>query len=176
MPNPLYDALFAPLARRDAAFLFLPDGSALSGKAFHLMCARVAGALAEAGLKPGDRIAVQVEKSASALALYGGAVMAGVVFLPLNTGYTPDELSYFLADSGAALLIADGANAAAQAPVADRCDARLMTLNADGTGSFAAAMARAPAVPAAADRDPADLATLLYTSGTTGRSKGAMLS
>ncbi|WP_334193385.1 malonate--CoA ligase [Pararhodobacter sp.] len=175
MPNPLYDALFAPLKSRDSAFLILPDGSTVPGAAFHAMCARVAGALQALGLEPGDRMAVQVEKSPEALALYGGAVMAGVVFLPLNTAYTPDEVAYFLGDAGAKLLLADGGKAAALAPVAEGCGTQLMVLNADGSGSFAEAMAAAPEA-APVERGPEDLAALLYTSGTTGRSKGAMLS
>ncbi|WP_068305807.1 malonyl-CoA synthase [Pararhodobacter sp. CCB-MM2] len=175
MPNPLYDALFAPLATRETPFLTLPDTSTIAGADFHAMCARVAGALQVLGLEPGDRMAVQVEKSASALALYGGAVMAGVVFLPLNTAYTPDEVAYFLGDAGAKLLLADGAKAEALAPVTERCGTELMTLNADGSGSFAQATEAAPEAEAV-DRAPGDLAALLYTSGTTGRSKGAMLS
>ena len=175
MPNPLYDALFAPLKTRDSAFLILPDGSTISGAAFHAMSARAAGALAGLGLEPGDRMAVQVEKSPEALAIYGGAVMAGVVFLPLNTAYTPDEVAYFLGDAGAKLLLANGAKEAALAPVAEGCGTRLMVLNADGSGSFAEAMAGAPEA-APVDRQREDLAALLYTSGTTGRSKGAMLS
>ena len=175
MPNPLYDALFAPLKTRETPFLILPDGTTIAGAAFHAMCARVAGALAALGLEPGDRMAVQVEKSPEALALYGGAVMAGVVFLPLNTAYTPDEVAYFLGDAGARLLLADGARSAALAPVAERCGTRMMVLNADGSGSFGTAMAEAAEAPPAERRDD-DLAALLYTSGTTGRSKGAMLS
>jgi len=176
MPNPLYDALFAPLAGRDTPFLILPDGREISGDGFVQMCARVAGALAAAGLKPGDRMAVQVEKSPEALALYGGAVMAGVVFLPLNTAYTADEVAYFLADAGAALLLCDASKEAALAPIAAGCGSRLMVLNADGTGSFADAMAAATPASQPAERNADDLAALLYTSGTTGRSKGAMLS
>jgi malonyl-CoA/methylmalonyl-CoA synthetase len=121
-------------------------------------------------------MAVQVEKSPTALALYGGAVIAGVVFLPLNTAYTPDEVSYFLGDAGAKLAICDGTKADALTPIAAGCGSALMTLNADGTGSFAQAMDAAPPMTAAADRSGSDLAALLYTSGTTGRSKGAMLS
>ena len=176
MTNPLYDALFAPLSGRGSTFLILPDGREISGAAFHGLCARVAGALAELGLQPGDRMAVQVEKSPEALALYGGAVMAGVVFLPLNTAYTPEELRYFVTDAGATLLLADGTKAAALATVAADCGARLMVLNADGTGDFAEAVAAATEMSGPAVRDEADLAALLYTSGTTGRSKGAMLS
>ena len=176
MSNPLYDALFAPLVGRRTPFLYLPDLTTVSGDAFHDMCAKAAGALTEAGLNPGDRIAVQVEKSAAALALYGGAVMAGVVFLPLNTAYTADEVAYFLEDAGASLVLVDQRKAEGLAPVAERCGASLMTLNADGSGSFAAACDRCTPRSIAADRAETDLAALLYTSGTTGRSKGAMLS
>lgn len=175
MPNPLYDALFAPLAARATPLLYLQGGGALSGAAFHELCARTAGALAALGVRPGDRVAVQVDKSPAALALYGGAVMAGAVFLPMNTAYTPPEVAYFVTDAEAAVLICDGASAAALAPVAETAGARLMTLNADGTGSFAEAVAAA-APMAPVDRAAGDLAGLLYTSGTTGRSKGAMMS
>ncbi|GAB4267639.1 MAG: malonyl-CoA synthase [Pararhodobacter sp.] len=176
MPNPLYDALFAPLATRDTAFLTLPDSSTISGAAFLRLCQQVAGALVAAGLEPGDRLAVQVEKSPSALALYGGAVIAGVVFLPLNTAYTPDEVAYFLGDAGAKLAICDSRKAEALTPIAARCGSTLMTLDADGTGSFADAMTAATPRATPANRTGRDLAALLYTSGTTGRSKGAMLS
>ncbi len=175
MPNPLYDALFAPLKGRNTPFLHLPDGDPLTGEAFHRLCAQVAGALTALGLRPGDRLAVQVEKSPQTLALYGGAVMAGVVFLPLNTAYMPDEVEYFLSDAGAVLLLTDGARESALALVAERCGTRLMALNADGSGSFAQAMAQAIPLAEPAPRDTGDLAALLYTSGTTGRSKGAML-
>ncbi len=176
MTNPLFAALFAPLAGRSDPFLLLPDGGAITGAEFHAMCARAAGAMTDAGLRPGDRLAVQVAKSPAALALYGGAVMAGVVFLPLNTAYTAAEVVYFLANSGATLMLADGANEPALAPVAEGCGARLMVLNADGSGSFCAAMDAAAPMAEPAARGADDLAALLYTSGTTGRSKGAMLS
>ncbi|MCC5971004.1 MAG: malonyl-CoA synthase [Pararhodobacter sp.] len=175
MPNPLFDALFAPLRDRETPWLHLPDGGVITGAAFNTLCARVAGALQAQGLKPGDRLAVQVDKSPQALALYGGAVMAGVVFLPLNTAYTPDEVEYFISDAGAALLLTDGAQLAALASVAARCGTRLMGLDVDSVGSFADAMAQATPLATAAERDMGDLAALLYTSGTTGRSKGAML-
>lgn len=175
MPNPLYDALFAPLAARTTPFLHLPGGGALTGAQFHDLCARTAGALAALGVKPGDRVAVQVDKSPAALALYGGSVMAGAVFLPMNTAYTPAEIAYFVQDAEAAVLVCDPAAAAALAPVAQGAGAKLLTLGADGAGSFAEAVAAAaPLAPV--DRGAGDLAGLLYTSGTTGRSKGAMMS
>ncbi|MCC5984201.1 MAG: malonyl-CoA synthase [Rhodobacteraceae bacterium] len=174
MTNPLHDALYAPLAGQGRDLLHLPGGGTVSAGDFHAMAARAAGALMAAGLEPGDRVAVQVPKSAEALALIGGAIGAGVVFLPLNTAYTAQEVAYFVTDSGAKLLIADPARAEALAPVAQAAGARLMTLGAAGDGTFAEAMAAAPEAAAVARR-PDDLAGLLYTSGTTGRSKGAML-
>lgn len=176
MANSLYDALFAPLAARDTALIIKADGSELSGKAFLELVHRQAHALQSLGLKPGDRVAVQVAKSPEALALYGAAVASGVVFLPLNTAYTAAEVAYFVGDCGAALLIGDASAEAALTPVAAEFGAKFLTLNGDGSGSLSdlasAQSADFPAVPRASD----DLAALLYTSGTTGRSKGAMLS
>jgi malonyl-CoA/methylmalonyl-CoA synthetase len=163
MTNPLYDALFAPLATRDRPFVTLRDGQVITGAAFHDMATRAAASMRAWGLQPGDRVAVQVAKSPEALALYAGAVMAGVVFLPLNTAYTGPEVDYFVADSGARLLICD--------PAADLRAPQVATLGADGQGTF---WRDGPGGVAARRGD--DLAALLYTSGTTGRSKGAMLS
>jgi len=173
MSNPLFDRLFAPLAGQTRRFLHLPGGAMLSGDAFLARGARMAGALRAAGLEPGDRVAVQAAKSVEMLALYAGAVASGVVFLPLNPAYTGAELEHFLRDSGARLFVTDPDRAAALAPLAARHGAALETLGPGGGLS-----ARADAMPAAfapADRAPDDLAALLYTSGTTGRSKGAML-
>ena len=175
MPNPLHDALLAPHAESDAPFLRLMDGATVTYRAFLAESARLAHALDAAGLKPGDRLAAQVAKSPEALALYAACLRAGIVFLPLNTAYTPAELDYFIADSGTALVVCDRASEAALRPVAEAHGAALTTLNADGTGALPQAAAGRPDTFAAASRAPDDLAALLYTSGTTGRSKGAML-
>jgi malonyl-CoA/methylmalonyl-CoA synthetase len=175
MANHLYDALFGRHERGAADFLILPDRSRLSHAAFGAMAARYASALRGAGLEPGDRVALQMDKSPDMLAVIAGAIQAGVVFLPLNTAYTPAEVGYFVADAGARLLLCDGRSEALLAPVATAAGARLATVNADGSGSFAEA-ARAAAPGPAVARGPEDLAALLYTSGTTGRSKGAMMS
>ena len=175
MTNPLFDALFAPLASRADDLLILPERATMSGQAFLALVARQAHALRQAGLGAGDRIAVQVAKSPEALAVYGAAVALGAVFLPLNTAYTADEVDYFVGNATPRILLCDGAKASALQGVADRHGARLLTLDADGTGSLSDA---ARGMPDRIDPEPRgaeDLAALLYTSGTTGRSKGAML-
>lgn len=175
MTNTLYDALFAPLAARADTFLILPDRGGMTGQAFLALVARQAHALRAAGLGAGDRIAVQVAKSPEALAIYGAAVALGAVFLPLNTAYTADEVDYFLGNASPRILICDGGRVGALQPVAHRHGAALMTLCADGTGSLSDAARDQPDRIDPAPRAPDDLAALLYTSGTTGRSKGAML-
>ena len=175
MANHLYDALFGRNEGSGRPFLILPDGRTITHAEFASMASRFAGAIVEAGLKPGDRLALQLEKSPEMLAVIAGAIRAGVVFLPLNTAYTPTELAYFVKDAGAKLLLCDGRAEAQLASVAHECGAALRALNADGTGGFADD-ASAASAPPVAERGPDDLAALLYTSGTTGRSKGAMMS
>ena len=133
---------------------------------------RTAKALAANGLQPGDRVAVQVDKSIEAIQLYIGTVMAGGIFLPLNTAYTAAEVSYFLGDATPRIVVCDPDREAEIAPLSQ---ARCFTLAGDGTGTLTDALpadAGFEAIPRAED----DLAAILYTSGTTGRSKGAMLS
>ncbi len=175
MANHLYDALFAPHEGGDSVFLYQQDGSTVTHGAFCELAARYGAALRHTGLKPGDRVAMQLEKSVHMLAAIAGAIRSGIVFLPLNTAYTPAEIAYFVADAGATLLLCDSRNAAKLTPVAERADVTLATLNPDGTGSFATAAEGLDSLPVE-PRGPRDLAAFLYTSGTTGRSKGAMLS
>lgn len=136
--------------------------------------AKVARALSHLGVKPGERVAVQVEKSAQALMLFFGVNRAGAVFLPLNTAYTTAEVSYFLSDAEPALVVVDPARADAIAAVAG--NARVLTLDAQGQGSLWDTVAAADDGPFDVPCNGDDLAAILYTSGTTGRSKGAMLS
>ena len=175
MANPLYDALFGKYAGQETPFLYLPDGTVISHAGFLEMAARIAGVITEAGLKPGDRLAAQVEKSAEALALYAACVQAGVIFLPLNTAYTADELTYFIDNSGAAMIVCDPGKLEMLAPIAERLGCQVETLAADGAGSLMEKAAGMPGEFATVDREGGDLAAFLYTSGTTGRSKGAML-
>ena len=175
MANPLYDRLFGRHAGNETPFLHVPGGDTISHAAFLGFAARLAHGLSASGMAPGDRLAAQVAKSPEALALSVACVQAGIVLLPLNTAYTVDELSYFISDSGAAMVVCDESRRAALAPVARQHGARLKTLDADGTGSLMAAARGQPDSFTTVPRDQDDLAAFLYTSGTTGRSKGAML-
>ncbi|MDJ0859231.1 MAG: malonyl-CoA synthase [Dinoroseobacter sp.] len=175
MVNPLFDTIFGQHAGSSAPFLCLPDGTVQTYATFLAEAARYANALSERGVKPGDRVAVHVTKSPAALALYVGCLQAGAVFLPLNTAYTPAELEYFIGDSAAALFVCDPAEASDLLPVTRQAGCQLETLDAAGQGSLADLAAVQPDSFDTAARDAEDLAALLYTSGTTGRSKGAML-
>jgi malonyl-CoA/methylmalonyl-CoA synthetase len=171
MTNPLYDTLFGRHAGRETTFILRPDGGRISYADLLGRAAQIAQGLRRAGVRPGDRVAVQVEKSAEAVALYAACAQAGAVFLPLNTAYTAAEIAYFVGDAEPALVVG-GAGGAMEA-VAGALP--FLTLEADGTGTLAAAAdAEADEFPTAS-RGEDDLAALLYTSGTTGRSKGAML-
>ena len=175
MANPLYDTLLGRHAGKDTPFLHIADGRTITHDAFLRLTARFAHALNAFGLKPGDRLAVQVEKSPEALALFAACAQAGVIFLPLNTAYTPGEVAYFLENSGAGLFVCDGRRMGALAPVAEAAGSKIATLNADGSGSFAVIAKDKSETYPTVSRQAEDLAAFLYTSGTTGRSKGAML-
>ncbi|MGR3502626.1 malonate--CoA ligase [Pseudaestuariivita sp.] len=175
MPNPLYDGLFGVHAGKDTPFLKLPDGRVISHDAFLTIAAQIAHALAAHGLKAGDRVAVQVDKSPEALAVYAACVQSGLIFIPLNTAYTVGELSYFVENSGAALIVCDQRNASELTTLAGTLGAAVMTLNADGSGTLMEASSAMPRAFDTVPRSSEDLAAFLYTSGTTGRSKGAML-
>ena len=175
MPNPLFDSLFGIHAGKTTPFLRLPDGRTLTHQDFLETAARIANALTRLGLTAGDRVAVQVQKSPEALAVYAACAQAGLVFLPLNTAYTVEELTYFIDNSGASLVVCDSKSEADLQPVAAKLGAKLETLNADGSGSLSAGASEMPSEFATVERNGDDLAAFLYTSGTTGRSKGAML-
>ncbi|HYE28888.1 MAG TPA: malonyl-CoA synthase [Allosphingosinicella sp.] len=145
-----------------APFLVEPDGTELSYAAMDSVTAAFAARLVELGVMPGDRVAVQAEKSVAALILYLATLRAGAIHLPLNPAYTAAEVRYFLEDAEPALFVGDPASGAG----AKRAEA-LEAL----TALAPPAENRFEEVPSSPD----DLAAILYTSGTTGRSKGAML-
>src|SRR5215208_6111241 len=135
---------------------------------------QMANVLVDRGVKPGDRVAAQTEKSVPALVLYLATVSAGAVYLPLNTAYTLNELDYFISDAEPSLVVCDPSKADGIGAIAAKVKAKVETLGADGKGSLTDAVANAEAAFATVARANDDLAAILYTSGTTGRSKGAM--
>ncbi|NEW94841.1 malonyl-CoA synthase [Rhodopseudomonas sp. BR0M22] len=137
---------------------------------------RVANVLVDRGLKVGDRVAAQTEKSVEALVLYLATVRAGGVYLPLNTAYTLHELDYFITDAEPKIVVCDPSKRDGIAEIAAKVGATVETLGPDGQGSLTEAAAKASEAFATVERGADDLAAILYTSGTTGRSKGAMLS
>ncbi|MEM7002654.1 MAG: AMP-binding protein, partial [Pseudomonadota bacterium] len=158
------DTGFTEYAERDC--LRLVDGSVWSYATLQDYVARLGNVLCERGVEPGDRVVVQVQKSAANLALYLATLRVGAVYVPLNTAYTPQELDYFVEDAGPALFVGHS----------ERQDVPSLTLDEQGTGSLHDAVQACQVHAAIAPRQADDLAAIVYTSGTTGRSKGAMLS
>jgi len=176
MSENLFSTIVARCADDGAVFIRHPDGTTLSYRQVFARAGRFTNVLAGLGVAPGDRVAVQIEKSADVLLLYLGCLRAGAVFLPLNTGYTGPELAYFLGDAEPRVFVVDpAAETKAEAIRRQAGVAHLATLGTDGTGSLAAAAEGAAEDFADVARGTDDLAAILYTSGTTGRSKGAML-
>ncbi|MDC1381898.1 malonyl-CoA synthase [Candidatus Puniceispirillum sp.] len=173
MSNLLFDRLFKCHEGETKSFLIFADGSEQSYDNFLKKTARFANVIQSLGLVVGDRLAAQIEKSPEALALYAACVQSGIIFLPLNKAYTPNEVSYFVGDSGAKLIVADE-NFNLE-DIAHEHGALLESLNTDGSGSFVEYSQNASEKFETVTRAADDLVAFLYTSGTTGRSKGAML-
>ena len=151
-------------------------GEDISYKAFFANAERMAKALVASGVKPGDRVAVQVPKTQAMLELYVGTVLAGAVFLPLNTAYTAAEITYFLTDAEPRIFVCDpNCKDELSAVAKDAGVAEGLTIGADENGSLPERRDAAAPGFTPSPRGPDDLAAILYTSGTTGRSKGAML-
>ncbi len=176
MGGNLYDALLGKI--EDDSRLLLTDQTVgkMSYADFADLCAKLAGALVGAGLQPGDRVAAQTEKSVVALALYLATVRAGGIYLPLNIAYTPAEIEYFLNDAEPAIFVCDPARLTALEPLAAAAGAKILTLDPNGKGTLTDAATVVKPIAETSSRGGGDIAAILYTSGTTGRSKGAMLS
>jgi malonyl-CoA/methylmalonyl-CoA synthetase len=172
----LFELIRSRVPARDKTFLEMADGRRISYGDLLDLSGRIANVLVLRGVEPGDRVAVQVEKSPENILLYLATLRAGAVYLPLNTAYTLAELDYFIGDAEPALVVCDPSKREGLNEIAARYGVKSVdTLDAKGKGSLMDAAASAPSDFADVPREEDDLAAILYTSGTTGRSKGAML-
>ena len=171
----LFSRLFDGLDDPARLAIEMLDGTRISYGDLIGRAGQMANVLASRGVKPGDRVAAQTEKSVPGLVLYLATVRAGAVYLPLNTAYTLNELEYFIGDAEPSLVVCDPSKAEGIGAIAAKVGAKVETLDANGKGSLSDAAARAKPDFETVARADDDLAAILYTSGTTGRSKGAML-
>jgi malonyl-CoA/methylmalonyl-CoA synthetase len=161
----------------DKTFIKYSDGRAFTFRDFWMLAGRMANALAASGVKAGDRVAVQVEKSPEAIALFLACTRLGAVYLPLNTAYTLAEIDYFVGDAEPAVLVVMPERLAEMMELGQRLEASaVLSLGIAGDGTFMDKTRLQPGAFTDAEVGWDDLAAILYTSGTTGRSKGAMLS
>ena len=160
----------------DAVAIETDNGLLYSWRDLERATAMVANLLDALDLPEGSRVAVQVEKSVEAAILYLATLRAGLVFLPLNTAYQSAEIDYFIGNAEPAVVVCTPANFGWVSKIAFRAGVgHVFTLGDDRTGSLLQRAAHCSDVHRTADRSADDLAAILYTSGTTGRSKGAML-
>ena len=173
----LYAALRAAFpADLDAVAVETDNGLNYSWRDLDRASAMIANLLDALSLEPGARIAVQVEKSVEAMMLYLATLRAGYVFLPLNTAYQQAEIEYFIGNAEPAVVVCGSRNAHWVGPIAQAAGTpHVYTLDDDRSGTLLEVAASCSDVHEVARRGEDDLAAILYTSGTTGRSKGAML-
>lgn len=143
-----------------------------------LLSARIANKLNGLGVKPGERVAVQVDKSPEALALYLAVLRAGAVYLPLNTAYMPDELSYFVTNAEPKVVVSKKSQVDVFTKIRgdSGVDFEFMTLESNASGTLLDDISSFGEAFETISRSDDDIAAILYTSGTTGRPKGAMIS
>ena len=171
-------ALFASRFPQDrtACCIETHDGLYYSWNDLDRATAKLANLLAGLDLPPGARIAVQVEKSPEALMLYLATIRAGYVYLPLNTAYRAAEISYFVENAEPSVVVCSPQNFGWVSQIAFSNGAKhVFTLGDERTGSLLVRAALQSNSFDTVHNNPGDLAAILYTSGTTGRSKGAML-
>jgi len=172
----LFDLLLERAPRRDKLAIDAPDGQSLTYAELYARAGRAARALIDCGVEPGDRVAAQIDKSPDCVALALACFKAGAALLPLNPAYTLAELEYFLDDAAPALTLCRPESLESVRALAARLGlAAVESLGTRCDGSFAEKIAAAADELPTVARAPDDLAAILYTSGTTGRSKGAML-
>ena len=163
--------------KANAIFLEDVDGQNLTYAELHRRSGQMLNLLQKKGVYKGCRVVVQVEKSIDAVVLYLACLRAGAVYIPLNTAYTSAELAYFLGDASPQLFVCTPARRKELKRIAEKHGvAEILTLGMTAEGELMDALACIPESDEIVDVAEDDLAAILYTSGTTGRSKGAMLS
>lgn len=161
----------------DTPMLETPQGRVVSYSDMDRLSAQYASLLRECGCEPGTWVAACVEKSVESLALFLACLKGGFVYLPLNTAYMPAELNYFLQDAEPRVFVCTPDLALSMRELAKSAGvAYLLTLDDQGSGTFADGAVKCKTAFDTVPRAPDDLAAVLYTSGTTGRPKGATIS
>ncbi|MBL8583201.1 MAG: AMP-binding protein, partial [Rhizobiaceae bacterium] len=176
MAGNLFSTIATGVADPSRPFLVTTEGERLTYGDMLERSARYANALVALGVAKGDRVAVQTGKHVDSVWLYLACLRVGAIYLPLNTAYTPAEVSYFVSDAEPALVICEPAARPALEAGLGTASPRIETLDAAGTGSLQILAAAQPGDFSTVEADGDELAAILYTSGTTGRSKGAMIS
>lgn len=176
MSQNLFSLIRSRITDDDKTFIRTTDGRSFTYRETWDLSAKLANVLSAQGVVIGDRVAVQVEKSPEAIILYLACLRAGAVYLPLNTAYTLAELEYFIGDAKPHVVVCSPEKHGEIEPMASALGVfSTLTLGTNNDGTLAKEADSASTVYETALVEPTDLAAILYTSGTTGRSKGAML-
>lgn len=155
----------------------VPGGTTLTYRDLDELSSAYTGVLKHADVQPGDRVAVRLHKSPEAVALYLACLRAGAIYLPMNPAYTEAEVAYLLEDAGPRVFVCDpGEEGNLGALAAQKGCAFVLTLDQVGNGSLVEQSGKVEPAKEIAERGAEDIAAILYTSGTTGKPKGAMLS
>ncbi len=174
--NHLFSLIRSRMPAPERIFIETGDGRGICYGEILALSGRMANTLAALGTAPGDRIAGQVDKSPEAIALYLACLRAGAIYLPLNPAYSLTEVAHCLQDAEPRLIICSPGSLEGIGKIASGVRTAVETMDPSGEGSFIAKTAQRASAFADISRAAEDIAAILYTSGTTGRSKGAMIS
>ena len=176
MSEGLYAAIAARWAEAPDAIAITEESRTWTRAELGALAGRIHGALQGLGAEPGKPVCVIVEKSVEAFGAYLACLRGGYAFFPINAGYTDSEIEYLVGDAGPKVLVADPERASALGKLAADRGAAFASLAGDGTGSLMEAAGQVAAAPEPYPATDKTWAALLYTSGTTGKPKGAVLS
>jgi len=175
MSDNLYDFLFPASQHPDELALRAEDGTRWTRADVEILAGRFAALLECAGVRTGDRVAVQVEKSPEAVCLYLACLKFGAIYVPLNTAYTEAETRQILGDAGPTMFVGEGERVTALTKTGLPQGCATFDLDARGAGSLVETARLMTPMEEAVQLRGEDVAAILYTSGTTGRPKGAVL-